>query len=630
MSKYQFNAEIGKVLNLVIHSIYTNKDIFIRELISNASDACDKFRYFALQHSGQLAGVGGSDDLQIKIELNPTDSTITISDSGIGMNKEELIENLGNIAHSGTQKFIEQIEAGASHQQIGQFGVGFYSAFMVADHVTVYSTKATSGDEPAKTYVWSSDGASGFEVYEHDQTLARGTVIVLKTKPEESEFIDKYRIRHIISTYSDHIAFPIKLIDESGNEEVVNRGTALWIRPKSEISENEYNEFYRHIAHSPEAPWLTLHNNVEGGLEYTSLLYIPKSKPYDLFHPDRKSRVKLYIKRVFITEDAVTILPAYLRFIRGIVDSTDLPLNISRENLQYNGTLLRIKKSLVKRILSELKRKSEQNEAEFISFWRNFGEVIKEGLCENALEEKEQILDILRFHTTKADEVVGFQTYLERMAPGQEQIFYMTGDNLENMRRSPQIEGFVKRGIEVILLKDPVDDFWIHVINQYKNHEIKNVIYGDVDIDKIATENRTDPADNPDNPANPDAAAQNERIVAFCKEVLGHRVKDVRVSKKLVDSPSCLSVPDGAMSGRMEKMLLEQKQLHSRSAKILEINCSHPLVKKLADNLEQSSLATDIAEIIFCQACIAEGEAVGQPHDIIARMNRLIIGEGAN
>ncbi|MDZ5761573.1 molecular chaperone HtpG [Lyticum sinuosum] len=610
MSKHQFNAEIGKVLNLVIHSIYTNKDIFIRELISNASDACDKFRYLSLGNE--------ESPLEIKIKLDKNASKIIISDNGIGMNEEDLVENLGNIAYSGTQKFIEQMKNNTGHQQIGQFGVGFYSSFIVANNVIVYSTKYVENKEDQKTFVWSSDGENGFEVQEYEHILPRGTTIELTIKPEECDFIDKYRIRHIISTYSDHIAFPIKLTDENGNEEILNTGTALWIRPKSEISENEYNEFYRHVSHSPDTPWMTIHNKIEGVLEYTSLLYIPKNKPFDLFHQDRKSRVKLYIKRVFITDDTVSIMPSYLRFIRGIVDSNDLPLNISRENLQYNNTVNKIKKSLVKKILSELKKKIENDTIEFTNFWKNFGEVIKEGLCENALEEKEQILDICHFYTSKSeDEIINLQTYIDRMVDGQDKIYYLTGYDIDNLRKSPQIESFINRGIEVLLLKDPVDDFWIQVVNQYKNYELKNVIHCDGSIIDNDTE--------VDKLKNKDDKLLEEKIIKSFKDILSNRVKDVRISKKLISSPSCLSVPEGSMSGRMEKILLEQKQLYSKSAKILEININHPILKKLSDNLDSHEIVSDIVEVIFGQACISDGEIIDKPHDLISRINRLIV-----
>ena len=619
---HSFNAEVGKVLQLVIHSIYTNRDIFLRELISNASDACDKQRHKQLIDSSVT-----TDDLKITIKLNTTDSTLEISDNGVGMNESELINNLGTIASSGTQRFIEQVENASDLHQIGQFGVGFYSAFMVADKVMVYSTA-----EGEKTYLWQSEGQDSFVIDEHSERLSRGTTVILHLKASEAEYCDKHRLHYIISTYSDHIAFPITLIDDEGGRGVVNCATALWLRPKSEITQHEYHEFYRHVAHTPEDPWLTMHNKVEGGIEYNSLLFIPKNKPFDLFHPDRKGRVKLYVKRVFIADDNLSLLPSYLRFIRGVVDCQDLPLNVSRETLQHNSIAQKIRKSLVKRILTELKKKAEDNFAEFCQFWQNFGEVLKEGLCESGSEDKELLLDICHCYSTKSDDIItNFDQYISRMLEGQEDIFYLNGDNLENIRCNPQLEGFTKRGIEVLLFKDQVDEFWAHVVHQYKNKQLRSITQGEINLDAIVPLPIVEDIDkkNKNNSKKTDGAGDGEAVdnsglIDYCSKILGNRIKEVRISQKLVNSPACLTIPEGAMSARMEKLLMEQRQLHHRSAKILEINPEHRLLKMIADNIE-TAIGEDLVEVIFGQACLLEGELVAKPHDLADRINRLLM-----
>ncbi len=616
---HSFNAEVGKVLQLVIHSIYTNRDIFLRELISNASDACDKQRHQQLINNSSAK----TEDLEITIKLAPESATLTISDNGIGMNEKELIENLGVIASSGTKRFIEQIENAANLQQIGQFGVGFYSAFMVADKVLVYSTA-----EGEKTYLWQSDGKDSFSIEESNEKLPRGTKIVLNLKPTEIEYCDKHRVSYIISTYSDHIAFPIHLVDEQGNEEIINQGTALWLRPKGEITHHEYNEFYRHIAHIPEDPWITIHNKVEGNIEYNSLLFVPKNKPFDLFHPDRKGRLKLYVKRVFIADEALQLLPSYLRFIRGVVDCQDLPLNVSRETLQHNSIAQKITKSLAKRILTEVKKKAEENFEEFCEFWNNFGEVLKEGLCESMSEDKELLLDICHFYSTKSDaKITNFDQYISRMLDKQEEIFFLCGDNLENMRCNPQLEGFTKRGIEVLLFKDQVDEFWIHVIHQYKNKPLRSITQGEIDLDKImhlpTDRNQDSKNQTPTTEDTKNTQSNYAELVDYCTKILGNRIKEVRISQKLINSPACLTIPEGAMSSRMEKLLIEQRQLYNRAAKIFEINPDHQLLKMINSSIDTET-RQDLVEIIFGQACLLEGEPIARPHDLANRINRLL------
>jgi molecular chaperone HtpG len=609
----KFDAEIGKILQLMIHSLYTNKDIFLRELISNASDACDKLRYAAVSNDKIDAS-----NLGIKIEIQGEE--LIISDNGIGMTKEELINNLGTIASSGTQKFIEQLkssDAKTSLQLIGQFGVGFYSAFMVASKVKVISTSINS----EHTYVWESEGTGEYTIVQHPEKLAHGTTIYLKIKPEDVQYLQSYRVQHIIKTYSDHISFPISLIEEGSNTTVLNSASALWARPKAEISEEQYKEFYHHVAHAPDAPWMTLHNKTEGNVEYTSLLFIPSSKPFGLFDPDRKSRIKLYVKKVFITEDEPNLVPAYLRFLRGVVDSEDLPLNISRETFQHNQLIAKMRKSIVKRVLNALKAKAEEDTNAYNSFWANFGEVMKEGLCEGALEEKEQLLEVCRFYTNKSPHtLISLNQYVDNMIDGQEQIYFVTGDSVNNLLHHPQIEGFKARDIEVILLPDHVDDFWVNVVNQYKNKELCSITNSNIDLDKIKPINK--PLEE-----NLEDKVTDEALVSYVKKVLDQRVKDVKISAKLVDSPACISVPEGGMNIRMEKYLLDQKQLNSRTAKILELNPRHSIVERLSSIIEKDEdqqQAAALVEIIFNQACLVAGESMQDPYQYTKLVNVLL------
>jgi molecular chaperone HtpG len=606
----KFDAEVGKVLRLMIHSLYTNKDIFLRELISNASDACDKLRYQAIDKPELL----GQKELKIDVIIDKDAGTVTVRDNGIGMDKKDLINNLGTIASSGTQKFMEQLKDKPNETSlIGQFGVGFYSAFMVSDEITVTSTKAGS----KTTYVWQSNGQDDYSIAKSETTHPAGTSITLKLRASEVEFLEKYRLRHIITTYSDHISFPIELHDGEGNSEIVNSASALWTRPKSEITDEQYEEFYHHVAHQPGNPWLRIHNKVEGSSEFTSLLYIPSNKPYDLFHPDRKNRVKLYVKRVFITDEGVNLVPSYLRFLRGVIDSEDLPLNISRETLQNNSMIDKIRKAVVRKVLSELKTKLTEDAKSYDTFWNNFGEVMKEGLCEGSPEDKEQILDVCKFYSTSSDEPTSLEDYISRMPETQDKIFYITGDNPESLKKHPQLEGFKKRGIEVLLLSDHVDDFWVQVATDYKKKEFVSINSSDIDLDDIKKLEK----DEENKPK------ENKELLGYIKKILGEQVKEVRVSTKLVDSPACIAVPHGAMSSRMEKYLIDQKQLKVASAKILEVNTSHPILIKIAKELESGNSAShteDLVNIIFDQACVLEGENLKDPQGFVTRLNKLL------
>jgi len=609
MQRKEFGAEIGRVLDLMINALYTNKDIFLRELISNASDACDKLRYESLHNKDFSL----SKELNISIEINNNNKTISIMDNGIGMNQNDLIENLGTIANSGTKKFIEQLESGKKPDinQIGQFGVGFYAAFMVADKVEVLSKKV--GDD--NTYIWRSNGDGNYEVGSSNADLENnGTKITLYLKESQTNYLDKFKLKHIVKTYSDHVSFPITLIND-GEEEVVNTASALWTRNKSEISVEQYKDFYQFVSHQPDEPWLTLHNNIEGNISYKSLLFIPSNKPYDLFHPDRRARVKLYIKRVFITDETVKLIPAYLRFLRGVVDSDDLPLNISRESIQNNLVLDKIRKSIVKKVLAELKKCSQKDPVKYVEFWNNYGEVVKEGLCEPSLEEKEEILEICRFNSTDSESLTSLDEYISRMADDQEDIFYLTGEDINKLRSHPRLEGFKKRNIEVLLLPEYVDDFWVNVINQYKGKSLQNASNTSVDLDKIQKMDTDNSNDN--------VKINEQELIGRFKQELGANIKDVIISKKLIDSPSCLALGEGNMSLRMEKMLIEQKQLKSESAKILEINIKHPIIQKIANSNDKNEY-DDLIWLTFDQACILEGEKPKDPTKFVERINQLI------
>jgi molecular chaperone HtpG len=607
---HQFNAQVSKVLQLMIHSLYTNKDIFLRELISNASDACDKLRHLAITRP-ELAK--DQPEFAITIVADKKNNRLTITDSGIGMDRDELIANLGTIAKSGTQEFLTQLSGDSKKDMplIGQFGVGFYSSFMVADKVTVISAKA--GDD--KGWQWESEGTGEFTI-EPAQDARRGTSITLHLKDDAKEYLDSFRLRHIVQAYSDHISFPISVIDDEGNAELANSASALWMRQKSEITQEQYKEFYHHVAHSPDEPWLTLHNKAKGKLEYTSLLFIPSLKPFDLFHPDRKRRVKLYVKRVFITDENVDLVPAYMRFLRGIVDSQDLPLNISRETLQHNPLLGKIRDSLVGRVLSELKKKAEADAAGYGAFWKNFGAVLKEGLCE-AAAPREQILEACRFTSsaTLEEHFTSLDAYVGRMKPGQEEIYYLTGERLEALRASPQLEGFAKRGIEVLLLTDHVDDFWVNVATDYKGKKFKSVTRADIKLDDVTGENKEE--------ATPESKTEDADISALCariKTILGDKVKDVRATDKLTTSAVCLAVEEGAMDIRLERFLLEQKQLQSATAKILEINPAHSIIRAITGKEE----IDDVVWLLFDQARILEGEEITDPAAFTRRLQSFV------
>ena len=620
--KLEFQAEVTKVLDLVVHSLYSNKEIFLRELISNASDACDKLRYLSLTENNLI---DPGTEFGITLSVNEKAKSITVADNGIGMNHDELIENLGTIARSGTTAFLESLSGDEKKDAdlIGQFGVGFYSCFSVAKKVEVASRRA--GEDQA--WLWSSEGAGSFTITESKRDTQGSTVTVYLDK-DSKEYLEDARIRNIVKTYSDHISLPINLettkdTNKSGEttSDQINTGSAIWTRSKSDITEEQYKEFYHHVGHVFDDPWLTLHNRVEGKIEYTNLLYVPSSRPFDLMNPERKHRVKLYVKRVFITDDCEDLMPHFLRFVRGIVDSEDLPLNVSREMLQHNVLVGHIKKALVKRIFSELKKKATKKAEEYATFWDNFGAVLKEGLYEDH-ENRDKLLELVRFKSTESDNLVSLEDYVGQMNEGQEEIFYISGEDAETLKSSPQIEGFKSRGVEVLLMTDPIDEFWLPMVHVFNEKSFKSVTSGDIDIGKIK---RSDEAgEEKEKPEAADDAAVAKLLIAF-KEELGDAVKDVRASDRLTDSAVCLVAGEGDMDLHLERMLKSQGHMDvPTSARVLEINSTHDLIKQLSvltDDLTRKEDLQNMAHLLLDQARIIEGEAVSDPVAFSKRLN---------
>lgn len=630
--KFTFDVEVGKVLNLMINSLYTNRDIALRELISNASDACDKLRYLAAQNPDL-----NSEELKITITTDKKNKLLILEDNGIGMNKEDMIENLGRIAHSGTENFIKSLSGDKQKdvELIGQFGVGFYSSFMIADKVTVISRKYDSD----KSFKWESDASADFTIAQDDSKTNRGTKITLHLKDEAKDFLDRFHIKHVVQTYSDHINFKIEFIPENldagAKVETLNTAAALWTKDKKDIKDEQYEEFYRHISHLPGKPWLTIHNKAEGIVSYTNLLFVPESKPYDLFHPDRKTSVKLYVKKVFISED-LALVPSCMRFLRGIVDSDDLPLNISRENLQHSAVLEKIRKSVVTKVISELKKKSEKNAEEYAKFWEDFGAVLKEGLCETS-HFREKLLEVCRFYSSKSpDKLISIKDYLERAKAGQDKIFFLTAETIEKAKSSPQLEMFLKKDVEVLFLTDAVDEFWVTVALPYKfdnkDYEFSSINRHDVDlenIDKNPEENKSEEEKSEEKEEIKDVTnSEFDDLLKLFKEELKERAQDVRISKKLTDSPVCLAVGSGSMDIRLERFLLEQKQIKSGTLKILEINPSNNIIKSLNEALKDKNHEEEVRDRIntlFDLACIIEDEPIKDAKGFSQRIQKLMI-----
>ena len=607
-----FQAEVSRLLEIVAHSLYSEKEIFLRELISNASDACDRLRYAALT---EPALAEGDTEYRVTLTAEKPARTLTIADNGIGMNREELIDNLGTIARSGTAAFVNQLSGDARKDMslIGQFGVGFYSAFMVAEKVEVLSRKAGE----SQGWRWVSDGRGEFTV-EPLLDAERGARIIVHLREGEDDYLDPARLRRIVKTYSDHIGLPI-ILKEDSKEETINTASALWTRPRSEITAEQYKEFYHHVGHSFDDPWLTLHNKAEGVLEYTNLLFVPSTKPFDLFDPERKSRIKLYVRRVFITDEATDLLPAYLRFVRGIVDSEDLPLNISREMLQSNPMVARIRQQLTRRVLSEFAKKAAEAADEYAKFWDNFGAVLKEGLYEDR-DHREELLGLARFRSTTRDQLVSLDDYVASMKPGQDAIYTIHGDHLDVIKKSPQLEGFQARGVEVLLMTDPIDEFWVTTIGRYKEKLLKSATRGGVDLDKI-------PLSEAPEEKGPEPPAKLASLIAIFKLALGEAVKDVRSSERLTDSAVCLVADEGDMDMHFERLLKQHRQLDNASRRILEVNPRHKLIERLAAGVGEPGASDQLSEfawLLLDQARIVEGEQLPDPPAFARRLAMLL------
>jgi molecular chaperone HtpG len=604
-----FQAEVAELLHLMVHSVYSETDIFLRELISNASDACDKLRYEAIAAPDLIAD---GEAPRIRIVPDKKANTLSVIDSGIGMDRQELIDNLGTIARSGTKSFLSRLtEAKEGAGLIGQFGVGFYSAFMVADRIVVTSRRAGSDE----VWTWSSSGGSGFEIApasEDDaRRVTRGTEIVLHLKPDAAKYLETYEIERIVGAYSDNIQFPIELKPEEGEPRQINSASALWQRPKSELTQADYTQAYRAIAGAFDDPAMTLHYRAEGRQSYVVLLFAPSTKPFDLFEPSRKGQVKLYVRRVFIADDA-DLLPAYLRFIRGVIDSEDLPLNISREMLQNNPQLAQIRKAVTGRVIGELESLSEKEPENFAKIWDAFGPVIKEGIWED-FERREKLLALSCF-TTTAGEKRSLKQYAENLKPNQTEVYYLTGDSLERLKSNPKLESATARGIEVLLLTDPVDAFWTAAPLDFGGKPLKSLSQGDIDFGLIPL---LDDKAGGEKPSGPDEAA----TIAAIKDVLGDRVSDVRISQRLTTSASCL-VAGGEGRDRQLERLLAQQNKGAGIKPVLEINMRHPLVAAIAG---KGDATADLSFLLLEQAQILDGELPEDTAAFASRLNRLVL-----
>jgi molecular chaperone HtpG len=607
-----FQAEVSELLHLMVHSVYSETDIFLRELISNASDACDKLRYEAIARPELIAD---GEPPKIRIIPNKKTGTLVVADSGVGMDRQELIDNLGTIARSGTKAFVAKLaEAKDGAGLIGQFGVGFYSAFMVADRIVVTSRRAGSED----VWTWTSSGGSGFEVApageEAAKRVARGTEIALHLKSDLTKYLETYEIERIVTAYSDNIQFPIELVPEEGEPRQINSASALWQRPKSELTGEEYAKAYKSIAHAFDEPAMTLHYRAEGRYSYAVLLFAPSTKPFDLFEPARKGRVKLYVRRVFITDEA-DILPAYLRFVRGVIDSEDLPLNISREMLQNNPQLMQIRKAVTTRVLSELEMLGEKDAENFAKIWEAFGAVIKEGIYED-FERREKLLALARF-TTTTGEKRSLKQYVEGLKSNQTEIYFLVGDSIERLKSNPRLEAAAARGIEVLLLTDAVDAFWTSARLEFDGKPLKSLSQGDINFDFIPLLE-----DKKEEKAEP--AADEADAIARIKASLGERVTDVKVSTRLTTSASCLVAGSHGPDRELERLLSMQNR-GPRTKPILEINLRHPLVTAIAKADTASKTIEDLSLLLFEQAQILDGELPEDPAAFTARLNRLVL-----
>jgi molecular chaperone HtpG len=613
-----FQAEVAELLKLMVHSVYSETEIFLRELISNASDACDKLRYEAISNPELL---GHTSAPTIRVIPNKEAGTLTIADTGIGMSRDELVENLGTIAKSGTKAFVDQISQTENEASlIGQFGVGFYSAFMVADRIDVASRRA-GNDE---VWVWQSTGDAGFHVEpaaaDQIERVKRGTEIVLHLKSDAKDYLEPHNIERIIRLYSDHIQFPILLIDEEGNERQVNSASAIWQRPKSELKDDDYAEAYRTIAHAFDEPAVTLHYKAEGRQSYAVLLFVPTQQPFDLFDPARKGRVKLYVRRVYITDDA-DLMPTYLRFVRGVVDSEDLPLNISREMLQNNPHVAAIRNAVTGRVLAELERLAENDTETFAKMWGAFGAAIKEGIYEDS-ERRERLLALSRFTTSASEEPRSLTQYVKNLRPNQTEIYYLIGESKQQLVSNPVLEATRARGIEVLFLTDHVDAFWTTLPLDYEGKPLKSLSQGDVNFDLVPILDEGNDALKGDE----DTKTVDEAVVlAAVNAALSEHVSDVRSSKRLTESPSCLIAEHAAPDRRLERILAQSNSAVA-SKPILELNMKHRLVRAIADAKATGNeeTVTDVACLLFEQAQILDGQIPDDPAAFAQRLNRLV------
>ena len=612
---HAFQTEVSQLLHLMVHSLYSNKEIFLRELVSNASDAIDKLKFESLSNESLIEG---KQEPSIHIDIDKEAGTITIRDNGIGMTQDEVMENIGTIANSGTRKYLESLDKSQAQDSnlIGQFGVGFYSAFIVSNTVTLLSRKA--GDDKANGTKWVSKGKGEYSI-ESIELDDYGTTVILDIKKAENEFVNDYRIRGIVSKYSDHITIPIMMLKSSEEDkdvieyETINKATAFWMQDKKELSQSDYDEFYKSLTYDFEGPLTQIHNRVEGKLEYSSLLFIPKKAPFDMWEPKRKGGVKLYAKRVFIMEGNEELLPQYLRFVKGVIDTADLSLNVSREILQGSKVVDTIKKASVKRILSVLDKMSKNKPEDYSVFWKEFGMVIKEGVVED-FANKEKISNLLRFASTSNDteeQTVSLKDYVGRMNKDQKNIYYVTADNYAAAKGSPHLEIFKEKDIEVLLLSDRVDEWLVANFGEFEEMSLKSIAKGDLeDLDSKEDKKKKEKT-----------VKDYEKVITKVQKILESQVKEVKVSSRLSESPSCLVADENEMGGNMERIMKSLGQDIPDTKPILEINPDHPLVKKLKTKVDK-----DLVKVLFDQAVLSEGGQLKEPAEFVKRMNKLMLG----
>ena len=611
---FTFQAEVQQLLNLVIHSLYSEREVFLRELISNASDACGRLRFDSLTNPEMRES---EQDSSIDIEVNKRAKTIKIHDNGIGMSRDEVVENIGTIARSGTKRFVEALSGEQSEDThlIGQFGVGFYSVFMVAEKVVIHTRRA--GQPPQSGVLWESDGVNGYTV--DQETIENpGTEIILTLRKDAKDFLDISEVRRIVRKYSDHVSIPIRLREVTKSKmedewETANAGSALWTRARKDVTEEEYNNFYSTLSFDPGKPLVRLHNRVEGRLEYSALLYIPSQAPFDLFDIDRQKGIKLYVRRIFIMDDTENLLPGYFRFVRGVIDSDDLPLNVSREFLQKNKQIERIRAGTARKLLNELKRVASKDSEKYQTFWKEFGRVFKEGITEDSGNRK-TIAQLLRFASTKGEGVeqsVSLQDYVDRMKEKQDAVYYVTADSHASAEGSPHLEIFQKHDIEVLLMSDPIDEWVVMHLGDFDDKPLKSITKGNLALDWLDDDDKSDEKDT----------LKVDSLVNRLKEALTERASDVRTTSRLTDSPACLVVSEYSLSRNMSRILKVSGQSAADAPPILEINPEHPLIQHLADKDDNLN---DWAHVLFDQATLSEGTPLENPSDYVRRINSLL------